>query len=125
LFDISGRVWQLKKENNWPESNEVDDVNKASETVCAWCETSPLPVTDTSTPCSSEVEHIIVNTVCVTSETTNTNTNSLLPNTASNDTQQHVNSTNSGNVHNDSQSDCHTDFGQLCSRGHSTRCQSV
>jgi hypothetical protein len=35
MFDISGRVWQLKKENNWPESNEVDDVNKASETVCA------------------------------------------------------------------------------------------
>jgi hypothetical protein len=48
-----------------PESNEVDDVNKANsnETVYA---SDPLPVTDTSTdtPCPSEVEHI-VNTVCV------------------------------------------------------------
>jgi hypothetical protein len=50
---------------NWnlPESNEVDDVNKANsnETVYA---SDPLPVTDTDTPCPSEVEHI-VNTVCV------------------------------------------------------------
>jgi hypothetical protein len=37
------------------------------------------------------------------------NSNSLLPNTASNDIQQHVNSANSGNVNNDSQSDCHSD----------------
>ena len=48
-----------------PESNEVDDVNKANsnETVYA---SDPLPVTDTSTDtlCPSEVEHI-VNTVCV------------------------------------------------------------
>ena len=42
----------------------------------------------------------------VSSETTNSN--SLLPNTASNDIQ-HVNSANSGNVDNDSQSDCHSD----------------
>jgi hypothetical protein len=46
------------------ESNEVDDVTKANETVCA---SNPLTVTDTSTvtdtPCPSEVEHI-VNTVC-------------------------------------------------------------
>ena len=48
-----------------PESNEVDDVNKANsnETVYA---SDPLPVTDTSTDtlCPSEVEHN-VNTVCV------------------------------------------------------------
>ena len=43
----------------------------------------------------------------VTSETTNSN--SLLPNTVSNDIQQHANSANSGNVDNDSQSDCHSD----------------
>ena len=35
---------------------------------------------------------------------------SLLPNTASNDIQQHVNSANSGDVDNDSQSDCHSDL---------------
>ena len=39
-----------------------------------------------------------------------TNSNSLLPNTASNDIQQHVNSANSGDVDNDSQSDCHSDL---------------
>ena len=49
----------------------------------------------------------LVTTVSVTSETTNSN--SLLPNTASNDIQQHVNSANSGDVDNDSQSDCHSD----------------
>jgi len=38
----------------------------------------------------------IVNTVCVCSETTYTN--SLLPNTASSDTQQHVNNANRGGV---------------------------
>jgi hypothetical protein len=43
----------------------------------------------------------------VTSETTNSN--SLLPNTASNDIQQHVNSANSGGVDNDSRSDCYSD----------------
>ena len=48
-----------------PESNKVDDVNKASETVCASSESAPLPVTDSSTDtlCPSEVESI-VNTVC-------------------------------------------------------------
>ena len=85
-----------------PESNEVDDVNKANsnETVYA---SDPLPVTDTSTdtPCPSEVEHI-VNTVCV-------------PNTASNDIQQHVNSAISADVDNDSQSDCHSDL-HSCAR---------
>ena len=39
---------------------------------------------------------LIVNTVYVTSETTYTN--SLLPNTASSDTEQHVNNANSGGV---------------------------
>jgi len=38
-----------------------------------------------------------------------TNSNSLLPNIASNDIQQHVNSANSGDVDNDLQSDCHSD----------------
>jgi hypothetical protein len=58
---------------------------------------------------SPEVEHLVT-TVSVISETTNSN--SLLPNTASNDIhyffQQHVNSANSGDVDNDSQSDCHS-----------------
>ena len=48
----------------------------------------------------------LVTTVSVASETTNSN--SLLPNTASNHIQQHVNSANSGDV-DDSQSDCHSD----------------
>ena len=62
-------------------------------------------ITDTSTDtlCPPEVERLVT-TVGVTSETTNSN--SLLPNTTSNDIQQHV---NSGNVDNDSQSDCHSD----------------
>ena len=53
-----------------------------------------LPVTDTSTdtPCPEA-----------------TNSNSLLSSTVSNDIQQHVNSANSGDVDNDSQSDCHSD----------------
>jgi hypothetical protein len=52
------------------------------------------------TPCSPEVERLVT-AVSVTSETTNSN--SLLPNTASNDIQQHVISANSGDVGNDSQ----------------------
>ena len=60
----------------------------------------------TDTPCP-EVERLVT-TVSVTSETTNSN--SLLPNTASNDIQQHVNSTNSGDVDKDLQSDCHSDL---------------
>jgi hypothetical protein len=77
-----------------------------------------LPITDT--PCL-EAECLIT-TVSVTSETTNSN--SLLPNTASNDIQQHVNSASSGDVDRASQSDSLW-FGQLCSRGHGTRCQGV
>ena len=54
------------------ESNEVDDVNKASETVCALkIEASPThyrsPTTDT--PCLPEVECLVTTTVSVTSET--------------------------------------------------------
>ena len=62
-------------------------------------------ITDTSTDtlCPPEVERLVT-TVGVTSETTNSN--SLLPNTTSNDIQQHV---NSGDVDNDSQSDWHSD----------------
>ena len=72
-----------------------------------WSESDPLPImiTNTSidTPCPPEVE-CLVTTVSVTSETTNSN--SLLPNTALNDIQQHV---NSGDIDNDSQSDWHSD----------------
>ena len=66
----------------------------------------PLPVmitdTSTDTPCPPEVERLVT-ILSVISETTNSN--SLLPNTASNHIQQHV---NSGDV-DDSQSDCHSD----------------
>ena len=81
-----------------------------------WSEYDPLQVTDTSTdtPGPPEVE-CLVTTVSVTSETINSN--SLLPNTASNDIQQHVNSANSGDVDINSQSDHH--------KGHGTRCQGV
>ena len=64
-----------------------------------------LPVTNTSTDTPCPEAERLVTTISVTSETTNSN--SLLPNTASNDIQQHVNSANSGDVDNDSQSDCH------------------
>jgi hypothetical protein len=53
---------------------------------------STLPVTDTSTD-TPESERLAT-TASVTPETTNSN--SLLPNTASNDIQQHVNSAKSG-----------------------------
>ena len=59
----------------------------------------------TDSPCP-EAEHLVT-TANVTPKTANSN--SLLPNTASNDIQQHVNSANSGDVDNDSQSDCHSD----------------
>jgi hypothetical protein len=64
-------------------------------------------VTDTSTDTPYPEAERLVTTVSVTSETTISN--SLLPNTASNDIQQHVNSANSGDVDNDSQSECHSD----------------
>jgi hypothetical protein len=67
-----------------------------------------LVVIDTSTDTPYPEAERLVTTVSVTSETTNSN--SLLPNTASNDIQQHVNSANSGDVDNDSQSDCHSDL---------------
>jgi hypothetical protein len=60
--------------------------------------------TSTGTP-YPEAERLVT-TVSVISVTSN----SLLPNTASNDIQQHVNSANSGDVDNDSQSDCHSDL---------------
>ena len=64
----------LKTKFLLPESNEVDDVKKASETVCASSESDPLLVTDTSsnidTSCHPEVEHLVT-AVSVTSETTN------------------------------------------------------
>ena len=39
----------LKTKFLLPESNEVDDVKKASETVCASSESDPLPFIDTCT----------------------------------------------------------------------------
>jgi hypothetical protein len=57
---------------------------------------STLPVTDTGTdtPCP-KAEHL-VSSASVTPNTTNSN--SVLPNTALNDIQQHVDSANSGDV---------------------------
>ena len=51
--------------------------------------------------------NVLLLSLFVSSETTNSN--SLLPNTASDDIQQHV-FTNSGDVDNDSKSDCHFDL---------------
>jgi hypothetical protein len=62
-----------------------------------------LPITDTSTDTPCLEAECLITTVSVTSETTNSN--SLLPNTASNDIQQHVNSASSGDVDRASQSD--------------------
>ena len=50
--------------------------------------------TSTDTPCPDSER--FVTTASVTPQTTNSN--SVLPNTASNDIQQHVNSANSGDV---------------------------
>ena len=51
----------LKTKFLLPESNEVDDVKKASETVCASSESDPLPVTDTSTdtPCPKKLNALL------------------------------------------------------------------
>ena len=57
---------------------------------------STLPVTDTSTDTPCPEAERLVTTASVTPKTTNSN--SVLPNTASNDIQQHVNSANSGDV---------------------------
>jgi hypothetical protein len=57
---------------------------------------STLPVTDTSTDTPCPEAERLVTTVSATPKTTNSN--SVLPNTASNDIQPHVNSANSGDV---------------------------
>jgi hypothetical protein len=57
-------------------------------------ELNTLASADTSTDTPYPEAERLVTTVSVISETTNSN--SLLPNTASNDIQQHVNSANSG-----------------------------
>jgi hypothetical protein len=54
---------------------------------------STLPVTDTSTDTPCPESERLVTTASVTPKTTNSN--SVLPKTASNDIQQHVNSVNS------------------------------
>ena len=57
---------------------------------------STLPVTDTSTDTPCPESERLATTASVTPKTTNSN--SVLPNTASNDIQQHVNSAKSGDV---------------------------
>ena len=57
---------------------------------------STLPVTDTSTDMTFPEAERLVTTASVSPKTTNSN--SLLPNTTSNDIQQQVNSANSGDV---------------------------
>jgi hypothetical protein len=59
-----------------------------------WSQPYRSPTLSTDTPCP-EAERLVT-TANVTPKTTNSN--SLLPNTASNDIQQHVNSANSGDV---------------------------
>ena len=59
-----------------------------------WSQPYQSPTLSTDTPCP-EAEHLVT-TVNVAPKTTNSN--SLLPNTASIDIQQHVNSANSGDV---------------------------
>ena len=57
---------------------------------------STLPITDTSTDTPCPKAERLVSTASVTPKTTISN--SVLPNTALNDIQQHVNSANSGDV---------------------------
>ena len=57
---------------------------------------STLPVTDTSTDTPCPKAERLVSSASVTPKTTKSN--SVLPNTASNDIQQHVNSANSGDI---------------------------
>ena len=59
-----------------------------------WSQSYQSPTLSTDTPCP-EAERLVT-TANVTPKTINSN--SLLPNTASNDIQQHVNSANSGDV---------------------------
>ena len=59
-----------------------------------WSQPYRSPTLSTDTPCP-EAERLAT-TANVTPKTTNSN--SLLPNTSSNDIQQHVNSANSGDV---------------------------
>ena len=59
-----------------------------------WSQPYRSPTLSTDTPCP-EAERLVT-TANVTPKTTNSN--SVLPNTASNDIQQHVNSANSGDV---------------------------
>ena len=66
-----------------------------------------LPVTNTSTDTPCPEAERLVTTISVISETTNSN--SLLPNTASNDIQQHLSSANSEDVDKDLRCDCHSD----------------
>ena len=76
-------------------------MNFKKKSGITWSQPYRSPTLSANTPCS-EAERLDT-TANVTPKTTNSN--SLLPNTASNDIQQHVNSANSG----DMQFDCHSD----------------
>jgi hypothetical protein len=83
--------------NNYSYSHlkfEISLMNLKTKSGIRWSQPYRSPTLSTNTPCS-EAERLGT-TANVTPETTNSN--SLLPNTASNDIQQHVNSANSGDV---------------------------
>jgi hypothetical protein len=89
--------------NNYSYSNlkfEISLMNFKKNGI-RWRQPYRSQTLSTDTPCP-EAERLVI-TANVTPKTTNSN--SLLPNTASNDIQQHVNSANSG----DTQFDCHSD----------------
>jgi hypothetical protein len=88
--------------------NSLKNSKISSGNSCTYCINNvTLPVTNTSTDTPCPEAKRLVTTISVTSETTNSN--SLLPNTASNDIQQHVYSANIDDVENVSKSDCHSD----------------
>ena len=86
-----------------------------------WSQPYRSPTLSTDTPCP-EAERLVT-TANVTPKTTNSN--SLLPNTVSNDIQHNVNSANIGDVicHSDSDSCAPEVMVPGASRGHGTRCQ--
>jgi hypothetical protein len=83
--------------NNYSYSHlkfELSLMNFFKKSGIRWSQPYQSPTLSTDTPCP-EAERLVT-TAIVTPKTTNSNY--LLPNTASNDIQQHVNSANSGDV---------------------------
>jgi hypothetical protein len=83
--------------NNYSYSHlkfELSLMNFLKKSGIRWSQPYQSPTLSTDTPCP-EAERLVT-TAIVTPKTTNSNY--LLPNTASNDIQQHVNSANSGDV---------------------------